>query len=73
MVRKFGGEWICVYVWLSLFAVHLKESQHCSLANSDLLYNTLFDVLQNGHLDEIPMKLDLTTTLRRFGNSNYKL
>ena len=39
------------------------------------LFNALpfFDVLQNGHLDEIPVKLDLTTTLRHFGNSNYKL
>ena len=26
---KFGGEWICVYVWLSPFTVHLKLSQHC--------------------------------------------
>ena len=25
----FGGEWICVYVWLNPFAVHLKLSQHC--------------------------------------------
>ena len=25
---EFGGEWIHVYVWLSLFAVHLKLSQH---------------------------------------------
>ena len=23
------GEWIHVYVWLSLFTVHLKLSQHC--------------------------------------------
>ena len=30
--RKFGGEWIHVYVWLSPFAVHLKLSQHCQLA-----------------------------------------
>ena len=29
MVRKFRGEWIHVYAWLSLFAVHLKLSQHC--------------------------------------------
>ena len=27
--RKFGGEWVHVYVWLSPFAVHLKLSQHC--------------------------------------------
>ena len=26
---EFGGEWIHVYVRLSLFAVHLKLSQHC--------------------------------------------
>ena len=26
---EFGGEWIHVYVWLSLFAVHLKLSQRC--------------------------------------------
>ena len=25
----FGGEWICVYVWLSPFAVHLELLQHC--------------------------------------------
>ena len=25
----FRGEWIHVCVWLSLFAVHLKVSQHC--------------------------------------------
>ena len=24
-----GGEWIHVYVWLILLAVHLKLSQHC--------------------------------------------
>ena len=24
----FGREWIHVYVWLSLFAVHLKLSEH---------------------------------------------
>ena len=24
-----GGEWIQVYIWLSLFAVHLKLSQQC--------------------------------------------
>ena len=27
--RGLGGEWIHVYVWLSRFAVHLKESQYC--------------------------------------------
>lgn len=32
MAGKFGGEWIHVYVWLSLLAVHLKLLQHCSLA-----------------------------------------
>ena len=29
MGKRFGGEWIHVYVWLSPFAVHLKLSQHC--------------------------------------------
>ena len=29
MGGEFEGEWIHVYVWLSLFAVHLKLSQHC--------------------------------------------
>ena len=29
MGGEFGGEWICVYIWLSPFAVHLKLSQHC--------------------------------------------
>ena len=29
MGGEFGGEWICVYVWLSLFTIHLKSSQHC--------------------------------------------
>ena len=28
---EFGGEWIHVYVWLSLFTVHLKLSQQCQL------------------------------------------
>ena len=32
MGGEFGGEWMHVYVWLSPFAVHLKLSQHCSLA-----------------------------------------
>ena len=27
--QGFGGEWIHVYVWLSLFTVHLKLAQHC--------------------------------------------
>ena len=25
--ESFGGEWVCVYVWLSPFPVHLKLSQ----------------------------------------------
>ena len=29
MGEEFGGEWIQVYVWLSLSAVHLKLSLHC--------------------------------------------
>ena len=29
---RFAGKWIHVYVWLSPFAVHLKQPQHCSLA-----------------------------------------
>ena len=29
MGGEFGGEWIHVYVWLSLFAIHLKLPQHC--------------------------------------------
>ena len=32
MGRELRGEWIHVYVWLSPFAVHLKLSQHYSLA-----------------------------------------
>ena len=32
MGGEFGGERIHVYVWLSLFAVHLKLSQHCGLS-----------------------------------------
>ena len=31
MGMGFGGEWIHVYVWLSLLAVHLKLLQHCLL------------------------------------------
>ena len=27
--RGVWGEWIHVYVWLSLFTVHQKLSQHC--------------------------------------------
>ena len=29
MGRQFGGEWIHVYVWLSLITAHLKLSQGC--------------------------------------------
>ena len=29
MGGEFGGEWIHVHVWLSLFAVHVKLSQPC--------------------------------------------
>ena len=29
MGGEFGGEWIHVYAWLSIFAVQLKLSQHC--------------------------------------------
>ena len=29
---EFGGEWMNVYVWLSLFDVYLKLSQHSQLA-----------------------------------------
>ena len=29
MGEEFGGGWICVYVWLSPFGVHLELSQHC--------------------------------------------
>ena len=32
MGGEFGGEQIHVYVWLRLFPVHLKLSQHCSSA-----------------------------------------
>ena len=31
MGTGFGEEWIHVYVWLSLFALHLRPSQHCLL------------------------------------------
>ena len=27
--REFRGEWVCVYVWLSPFAVLLELSQYC--------------------------------------------
>ena len=27
--RGFGEDWVHVYVWLSLFTVNLKLSQHC--------------------------------------------
>ena len=29
MGGEFGGEWIHVYVWQSLFAAHLKLPQYC--------------------------------------------
>ena len=29
MEGRFGGEWIYVYIWLSLFTVHLKLLPHC--------------------------------------------
>ena len=31
MGGAFGGEGVCIYVWLSPFAVHQKLSQHCLL------------------------------------------
>ena len=37
--EEFGGEWLHVYVWLSLFAVHLKLSQHCLLIGYALIEN----------------------------------
>ena len=39
MGREFGGEWICVYVWLSPFAVPLKLLQHCLLIRYALIQN----------------------------------
>ena len=27
--RGFGEDWVHVYVWLSLFTIHLKLSQRC--------------------------------------------
>ena len=29
MGGEFGAEWMHVYVWLSPFGIHLKQSQHC--------------------------------------------
>ena len=37
MGGEFGGEWIHVYIWLSLFPVHLRLSQHCLLIDSTLI------------------------------------
>ena len=42
MGREFGAEWIHVYIWLSLFAVHLKLSQHCSLIGYTLIQKIFF-------------------------------
>ena len=33
------GKWINVYVWLSLYAVHLKLSQHCQLPISSVQFS----------------------------------
>ena len=37
MGRKFVGEWIHVYVWLSSITAHLKLSQHCLLTDYTLI------------------------------------
>ena len=42
---KFGGEWTCVYLWLSPFMVHLKLSQHCWLAMCHSVVVTLCDLM----------------------------
>ena len=39
MGEEFGGEWLHVYAWLSLFAVRLKLSQHCLLVGYTLIQN----------------------------------
>ena len=39
---EFGREWIHAYMWLSLFAVHLKLSQHCLLIGYTLIQNKTF-------------------------------
>ena len=39
MEEVFGGEWIYVYVWLSLFAVYLNLPQHCELAISSVQFS----------------------------------
>ena len=50
MGGEFGGKWIHVYVWLSLFSVRLKLSQHCLLTgyacvlSCVLLFATLWTV-----------------------------
>ena len=31
LIGEFGGEWICVYEWLSPFAIYLKLSQHLAI------------------------------------------
>ena len=50
MGGEFGGERIYVYVWLSLFAVHLKLSQPCLLISYILTQNKkIFKNLKIAH------------------------
>ena len=42
MEKEFGGEWIHVYIWLSLFTVHQKLSQHYLLISYTPIQNKLF-------------------------------
>ena len=42
MGGEFGGEWIQIYVWLGLFTVHLKPSQHCLLFGYTPIQNLKF-------------------------------
>ena len=39
MGGEFGREWICIYVLLSPFAVHLKLLQHCLLTDCTSIQN----------------------------------
>ena len=36
---EFGREWLCVYVWLNPFTVHLKLSQKCLLIGYNPIQN----------------------------------
>ena len=56
---EFGGEGMHVYVWLGLFTVHLKLSQHCLLIDHTPIQNKNFK--KKDVLKEFLSQMSLTT------------